>query len=152
MTMTQDTPTTEPRKRPKYSWEERDPSERSNPLRDDKPINDPAEAERVLRASLKAKGLPAGITILSSRERGLIPKDVLRKMLEETPRTDLDPDEVIRRFINDPENHFTIFTIAEHAEKIGVTGSQLRKFMQTYGWRFKKAEGRKWEIRPDERK
>lgn len=141
----------EQKPRTTYSWQDKDPSARSNPLRDDAPINDPAEAQRVLQASLDAHGLPRGITILSIRERGLIPKETLREMLASAKKTNVDPDDVIRHWINTPENHYQIFTVREFADKIGVSTAQLKKFMNNYGWRFKKVEKRKYEVRPDER-
>jgi len=115
-------------------------------------IFDPKLAEDILRKAVDVLGLPRAMVVLSSRERNLISAEARKEIFNSGRRTDIDPDDIIRRWINTPENHYQIFTVAEFAEKMGVTGGQLRTFMKNFGWRFKKADGRKYEIRPDERK
>ena len=117
----------------------------------EKPINDPAEAERVMREAVRVVALPRAIVSLSIRERELIPRPILKEILNSAPRTDLSPEEKIRRWVRDPKNLHAIHTVNEFSEKIGVNGGQLRTFMRTYGWLFKKCEGRTYEIRPDEK-
>jgi len=115
-------------------------------------IFDPKQAEDILRKAVDVLGLPRAIVVLSSRERGLVPAAARKDIFGNGRQTNVDPDDVIRRWINDKANHYQIHTIAELSEKMGVTPGQLRGFMKNYGWRFKKAEGRRWEVRPDERK
>lgn len=115
-------------------------------------IHDPKRAEDILRKAVDVLGLPRATVVLSSRERSLIPAAARKDIFSNGRRTNVDPDDVIRRWINDKANHYQILTIAELAEKINVTPGQLRGFMKNYGWRFKKSDGRKWEVRPDERK
>jgi hypothetical protein len=114
-------------------------------------INDPAEAERVMREAIRVVALPRAIVSLSIRERALIPKPVLKEILNSGERTDLSPEQKIRAWVRDPKNLHAIHSVKEFSEMIGVNGGQMREFMRNYGWIFKKSEGRTYEIRADEK-
>jgi len=127
-----------------YSWELKNAQTRTNPLRDDAPINDSAEAERVLQASLDQYGRH-GIGILSSRERELISSERLAEMLQAAPDTQaLDPNYKIKQWI--AANTFTILTIKQMAEAAGVTYGQMKKWVDDNPWRFKTHEKRTYEV------
>jgi hypothetical protein len=115
----------------------------------DKRIFDPKIAEEVFRKGVETLGLPRAMVVLSIRERDLIPLAVRSEIIAGGRRTDLGPEDKIRAFVNDQTNHYKEFTVAELAEACDVNGGQVRAYMRTYGWRFKKSEGRKYEIRPD---
>jgi hypothetical protein len=89
------------------------------------------------------------MVVLSIRERELIPLATRSEIMASARRTDLAPEDKVRAFVNDATNHYKEFTVAELAEACGVNGGQVRAYMRNYGWRFKKSEGRKYEIRPD---
>lgn len=114
-------------------------------------IVDPAEAASVLAEAVKELGLPRAIVSISIRERDLIPRDVLSQILNSGVNTNISPEEKIRKWINNPANLHKIHTVAEFAGMIGVTGGQLRAFMRTFGWRFRKSEGRTYEVRSNEK-
>lgn len=114
-------------------------------------IFDPKIAEDVFRKGVEVLGLPRAMVVLSIRERDLIPLATRSEIMAGGRRTDLSPEDKIQAWINDSENHYKEYTINELSEIIGVNGGQVRQYMRNYGWRFKKSDGRKWEIRPNEK-
>lgn len=117
----------------------------------DEKIFDPKVAEDVFRRGVEVLGLPRAMVVLSIRERDLIPLATRSEIMASGRRTDLSPEDKIQSFMNDSDNTYKEFTVAELAELIGVPGGKVREYMRNYGWRFKKSDGRKYEIRPNEK-
>lgn len=110
-------------------------------------ITDPAVAEKIFRKAVEQLGLPRAMVSLSTRERDLIPRPVLKEILHSGVRHDITPEMKIEAFAKDAENFAKIHTLKELSEMIGVTPGQIKTFMRVHSWGFRKSEGRTYEVR-----
>jgi hypothetical protein len=104
------------------------------------------EATERLAELLDAHGLPKAVSMMSSRERRLVPLAERSAMYATARRTvAATPTETIAGWC--ASNIYAVMTVAEIAAATKTTGAQVRAFIADQPSRFMRREGRTWEVR-----